>query len=394
MLEINLNMYHALALAAVMYWVGKVVTSKVPFFGKFCIPAPLIGGLIFSLANAALYAAGVAVVSFDQTFGTLFMTMFFTSVGFSASIPALIKGGRFVFVMTIMSAVVIVLQNGLGIALMSLMGENPLYGIACGSLSLIGGPGTSAGIGPDLVAAGAVGATEIAIASATFGMVCGSIISGPTARRLIEKDNLRPAKTEKVLEFEGDGSFKTDGGLFVKGFLLMCLAMGVGEWLSAVFTDVLGISFPSYIGGMTMGLVIRNVMEFAHIEFPSNEMDNFGNMALNAFLAMTLCSLKLWILVDLALPMLVTLLCQAVMTAAFCYFILFRGLGKDYDSAVMVAGFLGMAMGTASNGMVSMQVLCDKYGMSLPAYFAVPVAGLFMDFINAALIAANIAILA
>lgn len=400
MLEIHLNMYHAVALAAAMFYVGTRLTKKISFLSKFCIPAPLVGGLCFAIVNTALYATGTAMITFDDTFGTLFMTMFFTAVGFSASIPALLKGGKFVFLILVLSIVVIVMQNFLGGGLMMLMGENPLYGIACGSLSLIGGPGTAAGIGPDLVKAGAPGATEIAIASAVFGMVCGSIISGPVARRLVVRNNLRSsadtaeyAKLEELQQKEveaEDSSFTTDGASFVKGFLLMMLGIGVGDVVSDLLTSVTGISFPVYIGGMTMGLLIRNVMEFAHIDFPDREVDAIGSAAVNTFLAMTLCGLKLWVLADLALPMLVTLAVQAVMTAAMCYVVCFRMLGKDYDAAVMSAGFLGMAMGTASNAMASMQAVTNKFGPCVAAFFAVPVAGLFMDFANAAIIAANI----
>lgn len=406
MLEINLNMYHAVALGAIMFWVGRQLTSRIAVLDKFCIPAPLVGGLIFAIVNAILFTTNIAIISFDDTFGTLFNTMFFTSVGFSASVPALLKGSRAVFIVLAGTVVMICLQNGLGGAVMSLLGENPLYGIACGSLSLIGGPGTSAGIGPDLEAAGAIGATEIALASAVFGMTCGSLIGGPLARLLVirhkletpfsrEHRNVLSEEEKKTIQLaeansDEDGKYVTDGPNFLKAFLLMMLAMGIGDALSELLTSIFNISFPSYIGGMALGVVIRNVIEFSHQEFPVKEMDNLGNSALNIFLSMAVCGMELWQLIDLAGPMILTLLLQIILIFLVSYFALFRALGGDYDAAVTTAGFLGMGLGTASNAMVSMQAVSNKYGVSKSAYFAVPVAGIFMDFCNAALIAVNI----
>ena len=49
------------------------------------------------------------------------------------------------------------------------------------------------------------------------------------------------------------------------------------------------------------------------------------------------------------------------------------------------------AMGATSNAMANMQVVTKKYGPSPVAYFAIPmVGGMFIDFFNAVLIAANI----
>lgn len=401
MLEISLNAYHAVGIGAIMWWLGKQITTRISFLNKFCIPAPLVGGLCFAVVNMILYSMGIAFFTLDDTFGTLFMAIFFTSVGFSASIPALKKGGKAVFIVLVVSIVVIALQNLLGGGIMVLMGRNPLYGIACGSLALIGGPGTAAGIGPTLVAAGAEGATEIGVAAATFGMVCGSILGGPCARMLVVNHKVKTplsegisisasevATEEKLME--EDGSYTTDNNIFLKAFLLIMLSLGVGEVVSEVLSTTLNISFPAYIGSMLMGMVIRNIMEAGKISCPEAEIGTLGNASLNTFLAITVSSMKLWRIVELALPMVVCLLAQLIMLFAICYFILFKLLGSDYDAAVTTAGFLGMGLGTASNAMVSMQAVTSKFGPCMSAFFAVPVAGLFMDFFNAAMIAANI----
>ena len=179
MREIQLNMYHALALGAVMYWLGAALTRKLPALRRFCVPAPLVGGLCFALFNTLLYASGLAVITFDETLETVFMILFFTTVGFTVSIPMLVKSGRSVMLLLALSIVIILLQNAVGSGVMALMGKNPLYGLGCGSISMIGGPGTAAAIGPDLDAAGAVGGTTVAVAAATFGLIFGSVLGGP-----------------------------------------------------------------------------------------------------------------------------------------------------------------------------------------------------------------------
>ena len=153
MREIQLNMYHALALGAVMYWLGAALTRKLPALRRFCVPAPLVGGLCFALFNTLLYASGLAVITFDETLETVFMILFFTTVGFTVSIPMLVKSGKSVMLLLALSIVTILLQNAVGSGVMALMGKNPLYGLGCGSISMIGGPGTAAAIGPDLDAA-------------------------------------------------------------------------------------------------------------------------------------------------------------------------------------------------------------------------------------------------
>lgn len=400
MLTIELNMYHAVALGAFLFWLGGIITDRVRLLNRYCIPAPLVGGLCFSILNCILYSSGIASVTFDSTLQTVFMTMFFTTVGFTVSIPALLKGGKAVVLCLIVSVVMIPLQNFLGGGIMEVFGRNPLLGIGCGSIALIGGPGTAAAFGPDLEAAGAVGGSVVSIAAATFGLVAGSLMGGPTAHHLIEKYDLHPEMVA-VGGAQGAGlaadaasedeSFLTSSPRFVKGFMLLLLAVGIGNQIGTWLTALTGLTFPPYIGAMLAAVVIRNVMGSMHSEYPAEEIDTMGNMFLSIFLAMALAGLKLWELIDLALPMIVCLILQCVVMILFAYFIVFRVMGRNYDAAVMTAGFIGFAMGATSNAMANMQVVTKKYGPSPVAYFAIPMVGsMFIDFFNAVLIAANI----
>lgn len=397
MTEIQLNMYHALALGAAMYALGLVLTKKIPVLSRFCIPAPLVGGLCFAVFNTILYATGTAVITFDDTLQTVFMIMFFTTVGFTVSIPLLFKSGKAVIMLLILSIVMIILQNAVGSGVMALMGKNPLFGLACGSISMIGGPGTAAGIGPDLDAVGAIGGTTVAVAAATFGLIFGSLLGGPIARKLIVKNHLRDEVVEQVTEEDADDAhFTTHSNNFVYGFLLMLFCVGVGSIVTAGLTKLFGFNFPIYIGSMLVAVAVRNVIDhFKIMEFPTAEISTMGNMFLAIFLSMALSGLKLWQLIDLALPMIVALAAEVVLMVIFSWLVVFPIMGRNYDAAMITAGFIGFGMGATSNAMANMQAVSRRYGPSPSAYFVIPmVGGLFNDFFNAAIIAFAIGLLA
>ena len=397
MREIQLNMYHALALGAVMYWLGLTLTRRITVLKRFCIPAPLVGGLCFALVNTLLYATGIAVITFDDTLQTVFMIMFFTTVGFTVSIPTLIKSGKSVLLLLFLSVVVIVLQNVFGVGVMSLLGKNPLFGLGCGSISMVGGPGTAAAIGPDLDAAGAVGGTTVAVAAATFGLIFGSLLGGPIAKRLIAKFHLKDELEDASHEDEDadDLHYTTHTNNFVRGFLMLMLSVGIGSYVGTLLTALFHFNFPAYIGSMLVAVVVRNVTDhIKSIEFPAEEIGTMGNMFLSIFLSMALSGLKLWQLVDLAFPMLICLTAEVLLMVFFSIFVVFPVMGRNYDAAMITAGFIGFGMGATSNAMANMQAVSRRYGPSPTAYFVIPmVGGLFNDFFNAAIIAFSIGLL-
>ena len=169
-----------------------------------------------------------------------------------------------------------------------------------------------------------------------------------------------------------DERFITDSPRFVKGFMLLLLAVGIGNQVSVWLTALTDLTFPAYIGAMLVAVVVRNAMDGVHVEYPTEEIDTMGNMFLSIFLAMALAGLKLWELIDLALPMIVCLVLQCIVMFLFSYFVVFNVMGRGYDAAVMTAGFIGFAMGATSNAMANMQVVTKKYGPSPVAYFRHP----------------------
>ena len=389
MIEISLNMYHATAIAALVLLLGRFVVKKVPLLSKFCIPAPVVGGIIYSLVHLVLYVTGVATISFDGTLQSFFMTVFFTSVGFMASFALLKKGGIQVFVFLGVSIVLVVLQDVLGCGLAGLFGLDPRLGLCVGSVPMVGGHGTAGSFGPLIEGLGVDGAAAVAVAAATFGLVAGSMLGGPVGTTRIKKHDLK--STAKVTQDVADDSSvvrEVSNEKFLNAALFFALAIGLGEIISCLIVKA-GLTMPSYIGAMLAAAIIRNIIDAAKIEAPMPEIDALGNLSLNLFLAQALMALKLWQLADLAIPMIVMLIAQTVLMFFFAYFVVFNVMGRDYEAAVMCSATCGFGMGATPNAMANMGAIANKYGPAPRAFFVVPLVGsLFIDFFNSVIISA------
>lgn len=389
MYAIQLDMYQAAAVAALVLLLGRFLVRNLDLLRRYCIPEPVAGGVVFALAHLALRQAGILEISFDSTLQTFFMVVFFCSVGFTACFRLLKKGGLQVLLFLGIAVMMCVLQNGLGAFIASAFGLDPRLGLATGSIPMVGGHGTAASFGPLLEKAGVSGASAVAIASATFGLVAGCVIGGPTAVSRIRQKNLHSFETatgsNEVVVDKNEVTGAIDSGRFLNAALCLALAIGAGTvvsaWLNKVFT------FPIYIGAMLVAAFIRNTTDMAGKEIPMEEISTIGSFSLSLFLGLAMMGLKLWELADLAVPMVVMLVAQTVLMIVYAYFVVFNLLGKNYDAAVMTSGFCGFGMGATPNAMANMQAITQKYGPAPTAYFVVPLVGsLFIDFMNTIII--------
>jgi glutamate:Na+ symporter, ESS family len=392
---LELDMVQSIALAVVLLLIGEFLVKKIDFLSKYCIPAPVVGGLSFAILALFLRQAGIMEFAIDGTLQTLTMTMFFTSVGFSASFGLLKKGGIKVFLFLGLSVVLVVMQNIIGVSFASMFQLNPLLGMATGSVPLIGGHGTAAAFGPVIEQAGIAGANSVAVAAATFGLVAGGMIGGPVGKRLIEKHNLLAKKDDSEKSYELDSSSKEPKLLksrsFYVGTFELLIAMGIGTIISGLLEKT-GATFPPYIGAMLAGAIIRNIGDASSsFNVPKVEIDIIGGISLSLFLSMALMSLRLWELADLAIPMIAMLVAQVTMMFLFAYFVTFRVMGKDYDAAVLAAGHCGFGLGATPNGIANMNSVTEKFGPAPAAFFILPLVGsLFIDFFNSGIITAFI----
>lgn len=368
MREISLDMYQTLGLAIVLLLLGTWIKSKVNVLQKYFIPAPVVGGLLFSLLMLVGHSMEIITFNFDSNLRNFFMVVFFTSVGFLASFSLLKKGGLAVAIFLFAAVVLVIIQNGVGVALAKVFGLNPGIGIAAGSIPLTGGHGTSGAFGPYLEERGVVGATVVAIASATYGLVSGCIIGGPIAKRLMEKFNLvcKDDRKEQISAVEDEKV--TEASIF-RAVCLIGIAMGLGACITPIIKKA-GLSLPAYLIPMLIAAIMRNIIDGTAKKTPINEISIVGNVCLSLFLSMALMSMKLWELAALALPLVTILLVQTVVMAFFAYFITFNLMGRDYDAAVMATGHCGFGMGATPNAIANMEAFISLMTSILTVSFS------------------------
>ena len=399
---VSLDMFQTAGVGVLALLLGMLCTRSIPFLKRFCIPAPVSGGILISLLTLVSYSFLGVEFSFDGTIRDISMMLFFTSVGFQSDIRAIKKGGKPLIVMIVLVTVLIFSQNLISVGAAKLMRLDPLLGMASGSIPMAGGHGTSGGFSPLLKSMGLAGASSITMACATFGLVAGSMIGGPLAELLIRRRRLADeshsedvvtglegseaspeAKVERPQS--GEKSFRE----YSWAVYLLILAMALGMCLSKLLA-LTGITFPTYFGSLIAACLIRNFTEPFSKGKDALSIDkivSLGDIALSIFLGIAMSTLKLWELASLVLPLCVILLSQVVFIALFAYFVAFRALGRDYDSAVLVSGLCGFGLGATPNAMANMSAVCFKYRYAVGPFIIVPIIGaMFVDIINTTIV--------
>lgn len=388
-MKIQLDMYQTLAAAVLVLLLGNYLKKKIYFLQKFCIPAPVIGGLIFAIMTCICYVTGIAEFSFDDTLREVCMVFFFTSVGFQANLKVLKSGGKSLIVFLGLVITLIILQNLTAVGLAKLLNLNPLIGMCTGSIPMVGGHGTAGAFGPVLEDLNIKGATTICTAAATFGLIFGSLIGGPLGKRLIEKHNLlnTAANEDDSLLVEDEKKHERHTNMYADAVFQLILAIGVGTIFTMLLTKT-GLTFPIYIGAMLAAALMRNICEYTGIAtIHMGEINDLGGISLSLFLGMAMITLRLWELASLALPLVILLAAQVLLIIIFTYVIEFNIMGRDYDAAILVSGTCGFGTGATPNAMVNMQAVCDQYVPSIKAYLLIPLVGsLFADFLNSLVI--------
>ena len=388
-MEIQIDMYQTLAVSVLVLILGQFLKKRINFLEKFCIPAPVIGGLLFAVLTCVCYSLGIAEFTFDDTLREVCMVFFFTSVGFQANLKVLKSGGKSLFIFLGLVVVLIVSQNFLALGVSKLLHLDPLVGLCTGSIPMVGGHGTAGAFGPVLEDFDVKGATTICTAAATFGLIAGSLIGGPIGKRLIDRTKLLDtavAEDDSIL-VEDEKKHERHTNMYAAAVFQLIIAVGIGTIISELLTKT-GLTFPIYIGAMIAAAVIRNIGEYSgKFDIYMGEINNLGGICLSLFLGMAMITLKLWQLAELALPLIILLSAQLILMMLFTYFVVFNVMGRDYDAAVLSAGTCGFGMGATPNAMANMQAICDRYVPSVKAYLIIPLIGsLFADFLNSLVI--------
>ena len=388
-MSFSFDMYQTLGIATLVLLFGGWLKKKVYLLQKFCIPAPVVGGLIYALLMAGIFGFIGLEFNYDETLKNVCMVIFFTSVGFQANVKILKEGGLSLLIFLGIVISLIFAQNGLALGVAKLLGVDLKVGLSTGSIPMIGGHGTAGAFGPILEDFGFSGATTVCTAAATFGLVAGSLMGGPVAQRLIRKKNLMDevkAEDASLLVAE-EIKHHHEPGKYAAATYQLAIAMGLGTVISWLLS-LTGMTFPVYIGSMIIAAIMRNVGERSkRITIQMGEINDLGGICLSLFLGIAMITLKLWQLAELALPLLILLVAQVVLMFIFARYIVFHLMGRDYDAAVLSAGVCGFGMGATPNAMANMQAVTEKYKPSVKAYLLVPIVGsMFADFLNSLVI--------
>lgn len=393
-----LDMYASAGAGVLVLLLGMFFTRTIPFLKRFCIPAPVSGGLLLSALTLFLYSVFGIECRFDGTVKDICMMLFFTSVGFQSDIKVLLTGGRPLLVMILLVAVLIASQNLISVGISECLGLSSLFGMSAGSIPMCGGHGTSGGFAPLLEQMGLGGASSITMAAATFGLVAGSLLGGPLGEALIRRHHLAeqsPPSDEmkgvEITEGSAHGS-KTEERTYWEYLTAACqliIAMALGTGLSKLLA-LTGITFPTYFGSLLVACAMRNLLGLSpRLErgLCTSSIVSIGNICLQLFLGMAMSSLRLWELASLALPLLLILAAQVAFMACYAALVAFPLLGKDYDGAVLVSGLCGFGLGATPNAMANMSAVCYKYRYSAAPFVIVPIIGaMFVDIINTGIV--------
>jgi ESS family glutamate:Na+ symporter len=386
----------SVTIGIVVLFVGKRLNDAFRFLREFSIPEPVTGGLLCSLLIALVYIISDIEIGFTLTTRDVLLVYFFTTIGINSSLKDLIKGGKPLVILLAITIGYMVLQNLTGISVAKMFGLPTAVGMLGGTISLIGGHGTAIAWAPKIAEGhGVANAMEIGIACATFGLILASIMGGPMAKFLITRYNLKPATSEPL--DVGLSAEQEDKGVAYLDLLDAILAIHISIILGFILNkglDNLGLELPLFVSCLFAGILITNLIpgsfpRLTGTKWPSRKpaMALIADISLGTFLAMSLMSMQLWTLVDLAGPIFTILGAQFLVAVAITLFVVFPAMGRSYDAAVICAGFGGISLGATPTAMANMSAVAKRYGASHMAFIIVPlVCAFFIDLMNAVLI--------
>ena len=378
---------------------ATAIAHRIPLLRRFNVPIPVVGGILVAMLTALLYRFGGTSIQFAKGLTDFFLLVFFTTVGLSAKFSALKAGGRPLVILCVVTVILLVAQNFVGLLVAAIAGAHPFYGVLVGSVSFVGGPGTAAAWAKEAQAMGLTHAPEIAVGAATLAVVVGAIVSGPITGWLIKRQNLHGPSGDTPASWvapehaaQRHAAPAPPIATIMLVLLLIVIAVVAGDAVNQ-WARGAGLVLPGFLTVMLAGVVITNVADMIGATIDFAPVDRGGEIALQAFLVMYLMSLKLWTLGAAIGPLMANVAIQVLVTVAIGVFILFRWLGRDYDAAVTVGGFLGFGLSSMPVAMATMDSVAMRHGPSPKAFLLIALAGsFFVDLANAFIVKAFIAL--
>jgi glutamate:Na+ symporter, ESS family len=389
---VELDPRQTLIIAILVLYLGRYINNRVALLRNYNIPEPVTGGLLASLFFGLLYWFADVEVNFDMANRDMLLIVFFTTIGLSSRIDVLREGGKSLLVLLFLAVGYLFIQNLAGIGIAAAAGAPPVLGLLTGSVSLSGGHGTAIAWAPTFGSEyGIPYAMEIGLACATFGLIFGGVIGGPIARFLVWRHKLTPEQTGDLtigFRYKEHEIIDVDG--ILKVLLVISIAIGIGLHLNEWF-DYMGLNLPDFVTCLFAGIILTNSLPrfIPKYQWPTGtrSLALVSDVSLGLFLAMSLMSLQLWALADLAGSMLLLLGVQVLMITLYSVFVVFRVLGANYDAAVICSGYSGLALGATPTAIANMTAVTKSLGPAPKAFVVVPLVGaFFIDLSNAMII--------
>lgn len=395
---IEIEGFMSFTLAMTLLFVGKYATQRLPLLRKYSIPEPVIGGFVCAALVALFFYLFNIEIRFDLELRDFLLVYFFAGIGLNADFKTMISGGKPLLILTSLAIAYIVLQNFIGIGIATAFGLEPILGLMSGSISLVGGVGTSMAWSPTFADAGISGAAEIGIASNTLGLISACLIGGPLANYLINRYKLKTNPNCQLdMGISHGATVKLDYFGYLSAWLILNLSLILGYFLD-IFINEAGLQLPLFVSCLIAGILIGNFTSSV-LKYKLNENIQLGlglisDVCLGIFLTMALMGLQLWQLQNALAYLSVVIILQVLLTIAFTVFVVFKLMGRDYEAAVIGSGFGGIALGSTATAIVNMNAVTAQYGAAHKAFIIVPlVCGFFIDIANALIISYFVQIL-
>jgi ESS family glutamate:Na+ symporter len=397
MVNIALSELETLALGLFALVVATAIAGRVPMLKRFNVPIPVVGGVLVAVAVALLHRFAGTSIQFAGQLTNFFLLVFFTTVGLSAKFTALKAGGRPLVILCVVTVILLVVQNLVGMLVAWVAGAHPFYGLLIGSVSFVGGPGTAAAWAKEAQAMGLEHAPEVAVGAATLAVVVGALVSGPVTGWLIKRKKLQGPSGETPASWVAPEAATPVPAAPVPVapiatimlVLLVIVAAVLAGDAANQWARSAGLVLPGFLTAMLAGVAITNLGDAIGARIDLTPIQRGGEIALQAFLVMYLMSLKLWTLGAAIGPLMANVAIQVVVTVMVGVLLLFRWLGRDYDAAVTVGGFLGFGLSSMPVAMATMDSVASRYGPSPKAFLLIALAGsFFVDLANALVVKA------
>jgi ESS family glutamate:Na+ symporter len=382
--------FFSFTLAILLLFLGKTALARYEILRNYSIPEPVIGGFVCASVVAMVYFVLDIKITFDVEVRDALLLYFFAAMGLNADIKSLINGGKPLVILVALAAVYIVLQNVIGMSVAGAFGMDPRAGLMSGSVSLIGGVGTTLAWAPTFVEKlGIENAMELGIASNTIGLIFACVVGGPIAKYLMRKHGVKGDLNEQldIGQSYSKPSEMVDSYSLLFAWLRLNLALMLGYGIDLGLTE-LGIELPLFvsclIGGIMLGNRAYKILPKQHVEGGDRGLSLISDICLGMFIVMALMDLKVWELVGLVSYLSVVMSIQIVVSVLFAIFVVFRLMGKDYEATVICSGFGGITLGSTATAIANMTAVSKQHGAAHKAFIVVPlVCGFFVDILNA-----------